>query len=61
MKRELLACRATDGFSRKRPSLMNDRHSIYLQKNIVDFQIVQQNCLDLEAEKSCMEKKIQKL
>ena len=61
LKKELLTHKVNDSILKKRKSTINDRNSIFIEKNLIDFEKLSQKKMDLEAEKALMADKLKKL
>lgn len=61
LRRELLNFRVNESFYKKRTSNAKDRNSIFIEKNIIELQKLQQKKMDLEEENVSLGNKIKQL
>jgi hypothetical protein len=61
LKKELLSLKVNENLIKKRKSTLNDRSSIFIEKNLIDYEKLYQKKMDLEAERVMMADKIRKL
>lgn len=48
----------SEHFSQKRKTILSDRNSIFIEKNIADYDRISQKKMDLEAEQTLFKEKI---
>lgn len=61
LKKELVGLKINENLLKKRKSTLNDRSSIYIEKNLIDYEKLFQKKIDLEAEKTVMLDKMRNL